>query len=51
MDIPKNSIICEYVGEVVTLRECSLLDFVDQNDSEMDLWIGRNSDEKLVIRP
>jgi hypothetical protein len=52
MDIPKRSIICEYVGEVVTLRECTALDNEEgKNDSEMDLWVGRNSDEKLIIRP
>lgn len=50
-DLPKNSIICEYVGEVVTLRECHELDLAGKNDSEMDLWVGRNADEKLIIRP
>ena len=52
MNIAKGSIICEYVGEVVTLRECSELDsHYGKNDSQMDLWQGRNSDEKLIIRP
>ena len=51
MKIPKKSIICEYVGEVVTLRECGQLDLMGENDSKMDLWVGRHSDQKLVIRP
>lgn len=33
MDIPERSIICEYVGEVVTLRECAELDSIQKNDS------------------
>ena len=34
MNIAKGSIICEYVGEVVTLRECSELDsHYGKNDS------------------
>ena len=45
MSIHRGSIICEYVGEVVTLRECSELNLqVGNNDSLMDLWKGRNSD-------
>ncbi|MCB0367920.1 MAG: hypothetical protein KDD45_00415 [Bdellovibrionales bacterium] len=35
----------------MTLRECARLNLIAPNDSVMDLWVGRNSDEKLVIRP
>lgn len=34
-----------------TLRECTLLDIKEKSDSEMDLWNGKNSDSKLLIRP
>jgi hypothetical protein len=52
MNIPKGSIICEYVGEVVTMKECiDLESTTERSDSLMDLWKGRNSDESLMIRP
>lgn len=45
MNIPKWSLICQYVGEVVTHREAAELENrVGKNDSIMDLWKGRNSD-------
>lgn len=49
--IPEKSIICEYVGEVVTLRECIRLESRNKNDSIMELQSGKNSDETLMIRP
>jgi len=36
---------------VVTLRQCIELNKFSHNDSIMELWNGRNSDESLVIRP
>lgn len=47
-DLPKDMIICEYVGDVVTLRE-ALKD--PKNDSLMEYKVGKNSEETLYIRP
>jgi hypothetical protein len=47
-NLPKGMIICEYIGDVVTLRE-ALKD--RHNDSLMEYKIGRNSEETLYIRP
>ena len=35
----------------MTLRECIELNRFSHNDSIMELWTGRNSEESLVIRP
>lgn len=51
MDIPKFTIVCEYIGEVMTLRKCIDLQKFHHNDSIMDLWYGKDSDESLVICP
>jgi SET domain-containing protein len=49
--IPQRTLICEYVGEVVTHRECIELESRSKNDSLMELQAGKNSDETLFIRP
>ena len=51
MDIPAYTIVCEYIGEVMTLRKSIYLQKHQKNDSVMDLWYGKNSDQSLVIRP
>ena len=48
MNIPKGTIICEYIGEVITKRKA--LEFVD-NDSLMELSPGMDADSSLIIRP
>jgi len=50
-EIAEKSLICEYVGEVVTLRECIELEKRRRNDSLMELQAGKNADETLIIRP
>ena len=50
-DIKEKTLICEYIGEVITLRKCVDLEATNKNDSIMDLRIGCNSDETLIIRP
>jgi hypothetical protein len=42
-DIPEKTLICEYVGEVVTLRRCIELEAECKNDSLMELRSGCNS--------
>jgi len=50
-DIKERTLICEYIGEVITLRKCVDLEATNKNDSIMDLRVGCNSDETLIIRP
>lgn len=50
-DIKEKTIICEYIGEVVSLRKCIELEAISKNDSLMELRTGYNSDETLIIRP
>lgn len=50
-EIPEKTLICEYVGEVVTLRRCIELEAHSKNDSLMELRVGYNSEETLIIRP
>lgn len=47
-DIPKGTIICEYIGEVITKRQAQ---HELHNDSLMDLMMGINADSSLVIKP
>ena len=46
--INKNTIICEYAGDVLFFRDVL---FRESNDSKMDLINGPNSDLSLVIYP
>mgnify|MGYP002362305469 FL=1 len=50
-DIKEKTLICEYIGEVVTLRKCIDLEATSKNDSLMELRSGYNSEETLIIRP
>ena len=45
----KDMIVCEYIGDVVTLREVIRTD--RKNDSLMEYKVGRNADETLFIKP
>jgi hypothetical protein len=50
-NLPKNMIVCEYVGEVVTWRSILNDEKSQSNDSLMELRAGRNADQTLYIRP
>jgi hypothetical protein len=50
-DIREKTLICEYIGEVVSLRRCIDLDATCKSDSLMELRNGCNSEETLIIRP
>lgn len=50
-EIREKTLICEYIGEVVSLRRCIELETSSKNDSLMDLRVGCNSEETLIIRP
>lgn len=50
-DIREKTLICEYIGEVVTLRKCIEYEAESKNDSLMELRVGCNSNETLIIRP
>ena len=43
-EIKEKTIICEYIGEVVTLRKCIELEGESKNDSLMELRVGYNSE-------
>ena len=43
-NIKENTLICEYIGEVVSLRKCIELEASSKNDSLMELRTGCNSD-------
>jgi hypothetical protein len=42
-DIREKTLICEYIGEVVSLRKCIELESESKNDSLMELRTGCNS--------
>lgn len=48
-DLPKGMIVCEYVGDVYTVRNALYLQ--EKNDSVMELWKGKNADQSLLIVP
>ena len=48
-DLPKGLIVCEYVGDVYTHRD--VLEHSKDNDSIMELKVGKNADESLMIVP
>lgn len=51
-DIKERTIVCEYIGDVITFREAVLRHKVKgHNDSIMELKTGKNADETLVIWP
>jgi len=48
-DIPKGTIICEYVGQVISKRT-AINNNID-NDSLMELFVTNDADTSLLILP
>lgn len=48
-DIPKGTVICEYVGEVISKRIA--IHHNTDNDSLMELFVTNDADTSLLIRP
>ena len=48
-DIPKGTIVCKYVGEVISKRTVITLNI--SNDSLMELFVTNDADTSLLIRP
>lgn len=51
VNLPKNMIVCEYIGQVVTWRTILNDEKSKNNDSLMELRAGVNADQTLYIRP